>query len=104
MQHLRDEIAVGTSDAAPALHEELERRRAGGGDRLLVRLLDAAPDVLEVHRLLVGPVGDPYPAADVYELELYPDLLAQLEDEGEQHLRGVDDVVGVELVGGDHRV
>ena len=46
----------------------------------------------------------PYPAADVYELELYPDLLAQLEDEGEQHLRGVYDVVGVELVGGDHSV
>ena len=53
---------------------------------------------------MVGLVGDSDAAADVHELEVDADLLVDLPCEREKKLCGVDDVLGVELVRGDHRV
>ncbi len=104
MQDARDEVSVGTGYAAAALHEELHGPEASAGHQLVVGALDAAADRLEVHRPLVGAVWDADAAADVDELEFDAEFRVELSGKLEEHPRGVDDVVRVELVRGDHCV
>ena len=100
----RDEIAVRSGDAASALHIKLKRLQALGDDDLVVPFFDAFADALKAHRLLIGTIGNADAAADIDEFELDAGLFGDFGHQRKEELRRIDDVFGIELVRGDHRM
>ncbi len=83
---------------------DLQGVQAVCGDRRVVGRADARRDLIQVHGLLLGPVGDADPAAQVHKLAADAQLAPKLHDQLEQHARRLDKVLRVELVRGDHGV
>ena len=99
-----DEVARGAGDAAAALEAEGHVGQAVAGDALGVGPADALADGLEVDGVLLGAVGDADAAAEVDEVEPDAEPVVELGGEVEEEDGGVDEVLRVELVAGDHGV
>jgi len=102
MADLGDQVAVGTCDHTTILHEEVEWIEPGWFDHRFVSPAYFIREDIDVHRLVFRFIGNADPTADINEL--YTDIQGcfYLDGELEKHLGRIDEVVGVQLVGGDH--
>ena len=104
VQDARDEPSARTGDRAPAFHAEPRRRDAVLHEDVVHLAPDAGRDGGEIHLVLLRAVGDAHAAAQIDELERDAERLGELRQEREDEARGLDEVFGLALVGGDHRV
>ena len=79
----------------------MQTRRSDHG---LVGFADSVGDDAQVDSLLIRLVGNTDSPADVDELDADVQGVLDFNHQLEQHLGGIDKVVGVQLVGGDHGV
>ena len=101
---LRHEPTIGPRDDSSALHGKPDRVQSVPHDEVAVRLPDPRRDAIVGYRVLVGPVGDADPAAEIDQLHPNPEALRDLDRQLEHEPSRLHEVRRVELVRRDHGV
>ena len=104
VQHGADKPSIGAGDDPAALHDDAELSKPRGGNPLFKVPFYSRRDILQVYRLLPGAVGDADTTSEVDELQLYSQGLFELHRQVEEQRRRFDEIVGIQLVGGNHGV
>lgn len=91
-------------DVSSVLHVDLLELKPVCDEDVFVQLLDSSGIGIDIDILLIRMVGDSESPAEIDEFKLDPGLFPNEEGELEEHLRGIEVLLHIPLVGDDHRV